>query len=118
MRALLDRNGSWGHDRDGGWIWYPRDDVLASLLDRRVGAGRPLRLGVGGSGPVGLADAPLRTLGPRRPGSLVLAPAARWAPAWVGWAAGPGYVAWCPLDWHDGPCSHRRSAIGASRRPS
>ena len=30
-------------------------------------------------------------------------PGRHWAPAWVSWAVGPGYVGWSPLGWNDQP---------------
>jgi hypothetical protein len=32
-------------------------------------------------------------------------PGAVWAPAWVDWDIGPGYVGWCPLDYYGYPVS-------------
>ncbi len=96
--STLDRYGVWMQDMSYGLIWQPYAGT--GWKPYWNGAWRYI-------GPLGWTwigfDAwtwPTHYFGrwtymPGRGWCWI--PTARWGPAWVAWAAAPGYVAWCPL---------------------
>ena len=102
-RGTLSRYGSWDYDEDYGHVWYP--SVEADW--RPYSVGRWDRVGAYGWFWIG-SDPwawPTHHYGRwgYRAGRWFWAPRRVWAPAWVSWSIGPGYVGWCPLGFDDRP---------------
>jgi uncharacterized protein DUF6600 len=93
----LSRGGSWQDEAPYGRVWYPR--VASAWRPYSNGYWAPMRSY--GWTWVG-ADAfawPTQHYGRwgHARGGWFWMPGRAWAPAWVAWAAAPGYVSWCPL---------------------
>lgn len=102
-RATLGRYGSWDYEDDYGYVWYP--SVTTDW--RPYSVGRWDRVGAYGWYWIG-ADPwawPTHHYGRwgYRAGRWFWAPRLGFAPAWVSWSIGPGYVGWCPLGYDDQP---------------
>ncbi|MBK6734356.1 MAG: hypothetical protein IPG61_09750 [bacterium] len=69
---------------------------LAPLHRRRMGLDR-LRLGLGCERGLGLGHLSIRPLVRRSVRRMVLGAGREWAPAWVAWREGGGWVGWAPL---------------------
>jgi hypothetical protein len=94
--GMLDQYGSWQYAAPYGYVWYP--SVSAGWRPYYYGSWSPIRSY--GWTWVG-TDAwswPTHHYGRwGYTGSWFWIPGRTWAPAWVSWAAAPGYVSWCPL---------------------
>jgi hypothetical protein len=101
--GTLDRHGSWYYEAPYGHVWYPA--VPTGWRPYFRGYWSPLR--VYGWTWVGLDVWAWPThhygrWGHAR-GRWFWIPGPRWGPAWVTWAAAPGYVSWCPLGFDNRP---------------
>jgi hypothetical protein len=100
--GAFDRYGSWGYDADYGYIWYP----TVSHDWRPYSHGRWSFVGHFGWVWVGVGRWTWPTHHYGRWGyrnRWYWIPERRWSPAWVSWAASPGYLSWCPLGWDNRP---------------
>jgi hypothetical protein len=99
----FSRYGSWQNEGPYGRVWYPR--VANAWRPYSEGHWTPLRsygwTWVG----VDAWSWPTHHYGRwgYARGSWFWIPARAWAPAWVSWAAAPGYVTWCPLGINGSP---------------
>jgi hypothetical protein len=101
--GALDRSGTWEYESDYGYVWYP--GVAPDW--------RPYYDGYWSDVPtygwtwigVDLWAWPTHHYGRWGYGRnrWFWIPDRRWAPAWVSWGGAPGYVSWCPLDYHNRP---------------
>jgi hypothetical protein len=102
----LDRNGTWRYDGDvSGYVWVPYVDA----------GWQPYSNGQWSWTPYGWTWVPYESWGwaPFHYGrwgfnvslGWYWIPGRTWGPAWVSWAVGGGYAAWCPLGWRDRPVS-------------
>jgi hypothetical protein len=101
--GTLDRYGSWQYTEPYGHVWYPT--VAASWRPYYYGSWSPIRsYGWTWIG-VDLWSWPTHHYG--RWGHAnrgwFWSPGRTWGPAWVSWAAAPGYVSWCPLGFDGRP---------------
>jgi hypothetical protein len=101
--GTLASEGAWEYMAPYGYVWYPR--VAVGWAPYTVGAWS-----------VVASFGWTWTGGPRwiwpthhygrwgvHASRWYWIPDRRWAPAWVSWAAAPGYVGWCPLGWNNRP---------------
>lgn len=101
--ATLEQYGRWGEEPDYGQVWYP----TVALDWQPYTYGRWDRVGhygwfwIGGD-PWAWPTHHYGRWG-YRGGRWFWAPGRVWAPSWVHWAVGPGYVGWCPLGYDDRP---------------
>ncbi|HEX9094083.1 MAG TPA: FecR family protein, partial [Coriobacteriia bacterium] len=102
----LERNGDWRYEGGvSGYVWVPQVDV----------GWQPYSNGRWAWTPYGWTWVPYENWGWApfhygrwgRSASLgwYWVPGRTWGPAWVSWAVGGGYAAWCPLGWRDRPVS-------------
>jgi hypothetical protein len=119
--ATLSQYGSWGVEPDYGEVWYP----TVSADWQPYASGRWDFVGRYGWFWIG-ADAwawPTHHYGRwgYRNDRWFWQPRATWAPSWVSWAVGPGYVGWSPLGADNRPVFAFGSSSGATytrgRRP-
>ena len=101
--ATLEQNGSWEYDEPYGYVWYPR----VSATWRPYYYGRWSAMRNYGWTWIG-ADRwswPTHHYGRwgMRHNAWFWIPGRTWGPAWVSWAAAPGYVSWCPLGFDSRP---------------
>jgi hypothetical protein len=95
--GTLDQYGSWQYAAPYGYVWYP--SVSAGWRPYYYGFWSPVRsygwTWVG----TDVWSWPTHHYGRwgYTGGSWFWIPGRTWAPAWVSWAAAPGYVSWCPL---------------------
>jgi hypothetical protein len=95
--GTLDQYGSWQYAAPYGYVWYP--SVSAGWRPYYYGVWSPIRsygwTWVG----TDVWSWPTHHYGRwgYTGGSWFWIPGRTWAPAWVSWAAAPGYVSWCPL---------------------
>ena len=101
--GALDRHGAWGYEPPYGYVWYPA-----------VAPGwRPYYMGYWSSVRsfgwmwVGFDAWSWPTHHYGRWGFArsrwYWVPDRHWAPAWVSWAAAPGFISWCPLGFDNRP---------------
>ena len=101
--VTLEQSGSWSHEVDYGYVWYPTVSVGWRPYWR--GWWRPTAYyGYVWVGP-GAWTWPTHHYGRWEFGlrGWFWIPASVWRPAWVAWSVGPGYVGWCPLGWGNRP---------------
>lgn len=102
-RGTLARHGSWDYEPDYGYVWYP----TVAVDWRPYSVGRWDRVGAYGWFWIGHDPWawPTHHYGRwgYRSGRWFWMPRRAWAPAWVSWSVGPGYVGWCPLGYDDRP---------------
>ena len=101
--GTLDRHGAWEYESQYGYVWYPTVG----------GDWRPYHDGYWSSVPaygwtwVGLEAWAWPTHHYGRWGHVrsrwFWIPERHWASAWVSWGGAPGYVSWCPLNYHNRP---------------
>jgi hypothetical protein len=95
--GTLDQYGSWQYAAPYGYVWYP--SVAAGWRPYYYGFWSPIRsygwTWVG----TDVWSWPTHHYGRwgYGGGGWFWIPGRTWAPAWVSWAAAPGYVSWCPL---------------------
>jgi hypothetical protein len=95
--TTLDQFGSWQYAAPYGYVWYP--SVSAGWRPYYYGYWSAIRsygwTWVG----TDVWSWPTHHYGRwgYTGGSWFWIPGRTWAPAWVSWAAAPGYVSWCPL---------------------
>ena len=95
--GTLDRYGSWQYTASYGNVWYPT--VAADWRPYYDGNWSPIRsYGWTWIG-VDLWSWPTHHYGRwgHTGARWFWIPGRTWGPAWVSWAAAPGYVSWCPL---------------------
>ena len=101
--GTFDRYGSWEYDEPYGYVWYPT--VASGWRPYYRGHWAPYQ-GRGWTW-IGLDVWAWPTHHYGRWGYTrdrwFWIPGRTWGPAWVSWAAAPGYVSWCPLGF-DGLC--------------
>ncbi len=102
--STFDRYGSWGYDAAYGNVWYPSASdgwwpYSQGYWDTYPDYGSVWI----GSDPWGWPTHHYGRWGVSGSGAWFWIPGRVWAPAWVYWAVGPGYVGWCPLGWNDSP---------------
>jgi hypothetical protein len=101
--GTFDRYGAWQHEPQYGFVWYP----AAPLAWRPYFNGYWSSSGVYGWTWIGHDPWGWPTHHYGRWGfshsRWFWIPERRWAPAWVTWAAAPGYVSWCPLGFDNRP---------------
>ncbi|MFN8091456.1 MAG: FecR family protein [Vicinamibacteria bacterium] len=102
----LDRNGTWRYQNEvSAYVWFPSVDA----------GWQPYSNGRWAWTPYGWTWVPYDRWGwaPFHYGRWGMSaslgwywiPDRTWGPAWVSWAVGGGYAAWCPLGWRDRPVS-------------
>ncbi|MCU0256565.1 MAG: FecR domain-containing protein [Vicinamibacterales bacterium] len=101
--ATLGQYGTWDYEPDYGNVWYPS----VSVDWRPYSVGYWDRVGAYGYYWIG-GDPwawPTHHYGRwgYRAGRWFWVPRRVWAPAWVSWSVGPGYVGWCPLGYDNLP---------------
>ena len=100
--AVLDQYGTWAQEPEYGSVWYP-----SVAVDWRPYAyGTWGHAGFYGSVWIGQGPWAWPTHHYGRwgwNGGWFWVPGPVWAPAWVSWGVGDGYVGWCPLGWNDLP---------------
>lgn len=101
--ATFDHYGSWRHEPEYGYVWYPR--VVGGW--RPYYRGRWVTLRPYGwtwiaHDPWGWPTHHYGRWG-FSAGAWFWIPGRRWSPAWVSWAYAPDYVSWCPLGWNNRP---------------
>ncbi len=124
---VFNRHGSWQTDPQVGAVWYPT--VAADW--RPYGDGYWQAYGPEsqwlwvGREPFGWPTHHFGRWGVSNGGRWYWAPGRQWAPAWVSWSVGPGYIGWTPLGSQDRPLfgwdslSSRRGAYaGGTLDPS
>ncbi len=99
----FERNGQWQYEAEAGFVWVPRVAV----------GWRPYSNGRWTWTPYGWTWVPYESWGwvPSHYGRWGVSasfgwywvPGRAWGPGWVSWAAGGGYVGWCPLGRYDRP---------------
>lgn len=95
-RATLDQYGSWGSEPEYGNVWYP---TVAEDW-RPYSSGYWDRVGAYGQFWIGYDPWAWPTHHYGRWGyrnRWFWVPGAAWAPAYVSWSVGPGYIGWSPL---------------------
>jgi hypothetical protein len=101
--GVLDRDGDWQYEPTYGYVWYPR------VVDgwQPYSTGRWTYVGAYGWTWVGSDHWAWPTHHYGRWGysgrRYYWIPGRQWAPAWVSWAASPGYVGWVPLGYDNRP---------------
>jgi hypothetical protein len=101
--GTLDRYGSWQYTEPYGNVWYPTVD--ASWRPYYYGNWEPIRsygwTWIGAD----LWSWPTHHYGRwgHANARWFWIPGRTWGPAWVSWAAAPGYVSWCPLGFDGRP---------------
>jgi hypothetical protein len=95
--STLDQYGSWQYAAPYGYVWYP--SVSAGWRPYYYGFWSPIRLYGWTWVGTDVWSWPTHHYGRwgYTGGSWFWIPGRTWAPAWVSWAAAPGYVSWCPL---------------------
>lgn len=111
---LFDEHGSWAEEAGYGMVWYPT--VAAGWEPYTQGRWR--EVGRYGTTWVGRDRWSWPThhygrWGYAPHGRWFWIPGRQWAPAWVSWAVGPGYVGWSPLGWNDQPVFSFSSGYGS-----
>jgi hypothetical protein len=101
--AVLENDGDWEYDTVYGYVWYPT--VVDTWYPYSVG--RWSFVGHYGWTWIGHDRWAWPTHHYGRWGhsgrGYYWIPGRHWAPAWVGWASGPGYIGWSPLGYHNRP---------------
>ncbi len=99
----FDTYGSWRHEPEYGYVWYPR----VAVGWRPYYYGRWTTLRPYGWTWIGTDYWAWPTHHYGRwgfsGGGWFWIPGRVWGPAWVSWAYAPGYVSWCPLGWNNRP---------------
>jgi hypothetical protein len=101
--GTFDRYGSWRYAEPYGYVWYPA--VASDWRPYYYGYWSPIpTYGWTWIG-VDFWSWPTHHYGRwgHLHGSWFWIPGRTWGPAWVSWAAAPGYVSWCPLGFDGGP---------------
>ena len=124
---VFNRHGSWQTDPQVGAVWYP---TVASDW-RPYADGYWQEYGPEsqwlwvGRDPFGWPTHHFGRWGVSNAGRWYWEPGRQWAPAWVSWSVGPGYIGWTPLGSQDRPLwgwdalSSRRGAYaGATLDPA
>jgi hypothetical protein len=110
--STLDRYGTWQYSEPYGYVWYPT--VAPDWRPYYYGYWSPVR--TYGWTWVGLDvwSWPTHHFGRWGflRGSWFWIPGRTWGPAWVSWAAAPGYVSWCPLGFDGRPTFALSFSIG------
>ena len=110
--GTFDRYGSWQYESTYGYVWYP---TVASTW-RPYYAGYWTTVRPYGWTWIGVDSWSYPTHHYGRWGFArsrwFWIPDRRWAPAWVSWAASPGYVSWCPLGFDNRPVFSLTIATG------
>jgi hypothetical protein len=102
---VFNRYGAWQTDPTYGAVWYPT--VGADW--RPYTAGYWHAYGPGnqwlwvGRDPFGWPTHHYGRWGMNNGGRWFWMPGRQWAPSWVSWSVGPGYIGWSPLGDHDRP---------------
>lgn len=104
---VFNRNGTWDTDPQYGAIWFPT--VAADWRPYADGYWQPWGaqsqwLWVGRD-PWGWPTHHFGRWNVNARGRWFWTPGRQWAPAWVSWSLGPGYVGWTPLGQRDQPLS-------------
>ena len=101
--ATLDQNGSWEYDEPYGYVWYPRvSTAWRPYYYGRWSATRNYGWTWIGADRWSWPTHHYGRWGFRR-NAWFWIPGRTWGPAWVSWAAAPGYVSWCPLGFDSRP---------------
>lgn len=101
--AAFDTYGSWRHEPEYGYVWYPRVTVgWRPYHHGRWVSLRPYGWTWVASDPWGWPTHHYGRWGISA-GAWFWIPGRRWGPAWVSWAYAPNYVSWCPLGWNNRP---------------
>lgn len=101
--SSFDRYGSWRHEPEYGYVWYPTVSVgWRPYYHGRWASLRPYGWTWIGADPWGWPTHHYGRWG-FSAGDWFWIPGRHWAPAWVSWGYAPGYVSWCPLGWNNRP---------------
>ncbi len=113
--ATLDQYGSWQYAAPYGYVWYPT--VAADWRPYYYGFWSPVR-----SYGWTWVGADIWAWPTHHYGRWGYArdrwfwiPGRTWGPAWVSWAAAPGYVSWCPLGFDSRPVFGLSVSFGNDR---
>jgi len=99
----FDRYGSWRHEPQYGYVWYPTVAVSwRPYYHGRWTTLRPWGWVWVGNDPWAWPTHHYGRWG-FSAGAWFWIPGRTWGPAWVSWAYTPGYVSWCPLGWNNRP---------------
>jgi hypothetical protein len=110
--AMFDQYGSWGYEASYGSVWYPT--VAAGWRPYHHGYWSPLpRYGWTwiGYDRWGWPTHHYGRWGFAR-NRWFWIPGRVWGPAWVSWAAAPGFVGWCPLGFDGRPVFALNVGVG------
>ena len=110
----LVRYGTWDRDPEYGAVWFPRapETWRPYHYGRWDFAGRYGYIWVG-SDPWSYRTHHYGRWG-HRAGRWFWIPGRTWAPAWVSWAVGPGYVSWSPLGYDNRPVFSFNVSVGST----
>ncbi|MEW5983573.1 MAG: DUF6600 domain-containing protein [Acidobacteriota bacterium] len=100
----FDRYGTWRHEPDYGYVWYPA--VAADWRPYWSGYWRPYPAWNSfwvSADPWGWPTHHYGRWGFSLSFGWYWIPGRSWGAAWVHWAVAPGYVSWCPLGFSDRP---------------
>ena len=101
--AAFDHYGSWRHEQEYGYVWYPRVRTdWRPYYHGRWASLRPYGWTWIAADPWGWPTHHYGRWG-YSSGAWFWIPGRRWGAAWVSWAYAPDYVSWCPLGWNDRP---------------
>ena len=110
--STFDRYGSWMHEGSYGYVWYP--SVAVGWRPYHHGYWSPVRR-YGwtwiGHDAWGWPTHHYGRWGFAR-GRWFWVPGRTWGPAWVSWAAAPGFVGWCPLGFDGRPVFGLSVSVG------
>jgi FecR protein len=99
----FDQYGSWRHEPEYGYVWYPRVTVgWRPYYYGRWATFRPWGWFWVGTDPWAWPTHHYGRWG-YSAGAWFWIPGRTWGAAWVSWAYAPGYVSWCPLGWYNRP---------------
>jgi len=102
----LDRNGTWRYEGEvSGYVWYPYVETGWQPYSNGRWAWTPYGWTWVPYDHWGWAPFHYGRWGQSASLGWYWIPGRTWGPAWVSWAVGGGYAAWCPLGWRDRPLS-------------
>ena len=101
--GTFDRNGGWQYEPSYGYVWFPTVSVgWRPYYNGYWTSVRPYGWTWIGLDSWGWPTHHYGRWGVSRSRWFWI-PDRHWSPAWVSWAAAPGYVSWCPLGFDNRP---------------
>jgi hypothetical protein len=100
----FEGNGDWRYNGEvSGYVWFPHVEVGWQPYSNGHWAWTPYGWTWVPSENWGWAPSHYGRWGYGASMGWYWVPGRTWGPAWVSWAVGGGYAAWCPLGWRDHP---------------